>query len=324
MSDLADNGRVKKQTIPSPNPVAEYIIILFSTLLVVLELVSGAADEPLFRIGASIFCVLLAIGMRMATRRSDNKALHIIFILYIFPVLFLLYPVALGISRSLHIPEFDPVLIQIDRFMYGGIDPTRWIFAHIHLLPVTVEFLEYTYFAHYLYALALAAELFLRKRDNQLLEFRAAMLYATLLSFLLNMIVPAIGPRFTLHEFADITKELPGIWIVDWIRSQINTGEGITSVMTSTIAKMNVLRDAFPSGHTMLTVVTLIFAFRTKATVRWILLPLGVSLIISTILLRYHYVIDVIAGIAFAIFTVKSLPAVMRYTARFDHRLTRS
>ncbi|MFI5264034.1 MAG: phosphatase PAP2 family protein [Candidatus Kapaibacterium sp.] len=318
---MAEIGKVQKHTIPAPNPAAEYIIVIFSALLIVLELVSGAADDPFFRIGASLFCIALAVGMRLVGSRSRNKALRIIYILYVFPVLFLLYPVALGISKSLLIPEYDQVLIEIDRFVFGGHDPTRWIFAHVYLPPFTVEFLEYTYFAHYLYALALATELFLRKDDSELLEFRIAMLYATLMSFLLNMMIPAIGPRFTLHEFADITKELPGLWIVDWIRSQINTGEGITNVMTSVTAKLHVLRDAFPSGHTMLTVVTLIYAFRTKARIRWILLPLGLSLIVSTILLRYHYVIDVVAGIAFAVFAVKSLPFVMQLVRRFEERL---
>jgi membrane-associated phospholipid phosphatase len=264
--------------------------------------------------------MLLAIGMRFAARRYRNRTFQILFILYIFPILFLLYPVAIGISKSLQIPEYDEVLIHIDRFMFGGVDPTRWIFAHVHLSPAIVEYFEYTYFVHYLYALALATELYLRKDDRNLMEFRIAMLYATLMSFALNMIIPAIGPRFTLHEFADITKELPGLWIVDWIRSQINTGEGISQLMTSAIARLHVLRDAFPSGHTMLTVVTLIYAFRTRANVRWILLPLGLSLIVSTIFLRYHYVIDVIGGVAFAIFAVKSLPVVMRFVARIEQR----
>ena len=283
-----------------------------------LELLSGATYDPLFRIGACILCIILALVMRVAARRSGSRTLRIVFILYIFPVLFLLYPVAIGISKSLHIPGYDDTLIQIDRFMFAGSDPTRWLFAHVHLSPFIVEYFEYTYFAHYLYALILATELFLRTDDSELLEYRIAMLYATLMSFALNMIVPAIGPRFTLHEFADITKDLPGLWIVDWIRSQINAGEGISQQMTSSIAKLHVLRDAFPSGHTMLTLVTLIYAFRFKSRVRWILLPLGLSLIISTIFLRYHYVIDVLAGIAFAIFAVKSLPAVMRFVDRFE------
>ncbi|MDP4218921.1 MAG: phosphatase PAP2 family protein [Bacteroidota bacterium] len=310
-------------TFPPPNPAAEYIIVGFSSLLFLLEAFSGAADDPLFRFGVCLFGLASVLAMRAFVRRSHRLLVRILFVVYVLPVLYLLYPVAIGISKSLHIGEYDEVLISIDKYIFGGIDPTRWIFAHIHLAPVVVELLEYSYFAHYLYALILGTELFLRKDEGEVLEYRTAMVYAAVMSFVLNMMIPAIGPRFTLHEFANIQTELPGLWGVDWIRSQINTGEGITQQMTSSVATLKVFRDAFPSGHTMLTVVTLIYAFRTKAIVRWILLPLGISLICSTVLLRYHYVIDVIGGIAFALIAVLSLPAVMRFSARLESRRQR-
>jgi membrane-associated phospholipid phosphatase len=311
---------MNKRILTPPNPAAEYIFLGFSSLLLILELATGATDDPVFRIGVCILTIACVFGIRNLVRYTNNLPVRILFVLYILPLFFLLYPVAIGISKSLHIGEYDEVLIQIDKFIFGGIDPTRWLFTHINLFPIVVELLEYSYFLHYLYALILGTELFLRKDNSEFQEYRIAMVYVALMSFALNMIIPAIGPRFTLHEFADLQKELPGLWLVDWIRSKINTGEGISQQMTSSIATLHVFRDAFPSGHTMFTVATLIYAFRTKARVRWFLLPLGLSLIASTILLRYHYVIDVIAGVAFAIIAVQSTPAVMRFAARIEKR----
>lgn len=55
-----------------------------------------------------------------------------------------------------------------------------------------------------------------------------------------------------------------------------------------------------PSGHTMMTLMNMILAFRFRSKLRWVFLIMGCSLIFSTVYLRYHYVVDVIAGIILA------------------------
>jgi membrane-associated phospholipid phosphatase len=62
--------------------------------------------------------------------------------------------------------------------------------------------------------------------------------------------------------------------------------------------------DAFPSGHTMITVAVLIVAWRRARRLFWVLLPVGTLLIFSTMYCRYHYLVDVLAGIVLAFATV--------------------
>ena len=47
--------------------------------------------------------------------------------------------------------------------------------------------------------------------------------------------------------------------------------------------------------------MNMILAFRFRSKLRWVFLIMGCSLIFSTVYLRYHYVVDVIAGIALAL-----------------------
>jgi len=244
--------------------------------------------------------------------RSKRKWVRFLYILYIIPVLYLLYPVAIPLARQLNPHDYDSTLIAADRFLFGGVDPTRWIFQHIYLAPITVEILQICYYAHYLYPLILGTEFFIRHKEDEVERYRLLMAYGSLMSFIGPMIIPAIGPRFTLHEFANLGKELPGLWLTDPMRSMINAGEGIRASMASSVASGVVFRDAFPSGHTMLTLFTLWTAFHYRAQVRWVLLPLGTMLIISTVLLRYHYVTDVIAGIVLAAITIWTAPMVAR------------
>ena len=59
--------------------------------------------------------------------------------------------------------------------------------------------------------------------------------------------------------------------------------------------------DAFPSGHTAIAIIVLAMAARYQRRLFYPLLVITVSLMISTVYLRYHYVIDVIAGVLLAV-----------------------
>ena len=55
-------------------------------------------------------------------------------------------------------------------------------------------------------------------------------------------------------------------------------------------------RAAFPSLHTAVSTVALVYAWRFVRPWFWILVPFVLGLWVSTIYLRHHYVVDLIAG----------------------------
>jgi len=59
-------------------------------------------------------------------------------------------------------------------------------------------------------------------------------------------------------------------------------------------------RDAFPSGHTGVALTALYLAYRYNKTLFRIYLPVVGLLLFSTVYCRYHYVVDVIAGVILA------------------------
>jgi membrane-associated phospholipid phosphatase len=101
------------------------------------------------------------------------------------------------------------------------------------------------------------------------------------MSYLGYFIIPAIGPRFTLDHLQ--TFSLSGVWIMEDINHLLNKLE-------------NIQRDAFPSGHTAITLLTMYYARKYDKKYYWLMVPVTMFMIISTVYLRYHYVIDVIAG----------------------------
>ncbi len=296
----------------SPYLIAgDRILLTFSWILAVLVIFYGGDSCTAGFISAASI-VLAAMVIPWLRERYGNNGLRLLHILYIIPALYVLYPPAIQVGRNLHSHDFDATIISIDRFLFAGADPTRWLYQHIHIPPLSVEVLQICYYAHYLYPLILGTELFIRRKELEIERYRMLMVYGSSFSFVGNMLVPAIGPRITLHEFANLGAELPGLWLTTPMRAMLNTAEGISATMTSSVAALTVFRDAFPSGHTMLTLFTLWTAFHVRARVRWFLLPLGTGLIISTVLLRYHYVTDVLAGFVFAAFVIWTAPTVAK------------
>ena len=178
----------------------------------------------------------------------------------------------------------DGLLIAADRFLFGG-DPTRWLerFAH----PWLTEVMQLFYSTNYFLPLALLLILYLGSRR---VPFRHAVFLLTLayfLSFIGYFLFPAIGPRFTLEH----ARPLEGLWLRDRLADWVYFMESHP-------------RDCFPSGHTAIPLVTLWLARRFNRLLFRIYLPIVAGLIISTVYLRYHYVVDVIAGIALAGFAV--------------------
>jgi len=69
-------------------------------------------------------------------------------------------------------------------------------------------------------------------------------------------------------------------------------------------------RAAFPSLHCAVTLMSLIYAFKFSRKLFYILLIPGISLVLATVYLRHHYVIDILGGFALAIVVYFAAPHI--------------
>ena len=178
--------------------------------------------------------------------------------------------------------DIDPQLIAIDYALFG-VHPTVWL--ERFTVPWLTEYMQLAYLAFYFLPFLLCAPLY---RQGQLLAFRislCALLLGYYVSYLLYFLTPARGPRFYLA--ADQTIPLTGLWLTAPLQAALDALEGVQ-------------RDAFPSGHTAIAIIVLVMAARYQPRLFYPLAIVSVSLVVSTIYLRYHYVIDVVAGVLLA------------------------
>jgi membrane-associated phospholipid phosphatase len=188
----------------------------------------------------------------------------------------------------IHPRDFDAELAAIDYRLFGA-HPTVWL--ERITFPAITEVLQIVYATYYFLPIILGAVLW-RKRWFEQYKF---WLFIVALGFYVSyfgyILVPATGPRF-LPAIKDAqTFPLTGVWLFHSLRETLDRAEGIT-------------RDCFPSGHTELTLLVLYYARRFHRRTFWLLLPVGSALIFSTVYLRYHYVIDVLAGGAAAVIVI--------------------
>ena len=179
--------------------------------------------------------------------------------------------------------DIDVQLIAIDYALFG-VHPTVWF--ERFTVPWVTEYMQLAYVTFYFLPFILCVPLY---RQGQFLAFRVtlcALLLSYYMAYFLYFLTPARGPRFYLAAYQ--TLPLTGLWLTTPLQAILDALEGIQ-------------RDAFPSGHTTIAIIVLAMAGRYQRRLFYPLLVIVGSLMVSTVYLRYHYVIDVIAGVLLAV-----------------------
>lgn len=211
-------------------------------------------------------------------------------------VYFLIQPIYRG-------KDFDSLLIAVDRWLFR-VDPTVWLGRYSH--PYLTEILQAAYSLFYILFLIIGYEIYRRNDMGQFSQLRFAIAYGFILSYIGYFLLPAVGPRFTLHDYARINVELPGVVLTPYMRWFVDSGDSIPVGVSNAVASALAQRDAFPSGHTMMTLVLIALGFQWRIRSRFFILVVGTLLIVATVYLRYHYVIDVLAGAALAVLCLRT------------------
>jgi membrane-associated phospholipid phosphatase len=199
--------------------------------------------------------------------------------------------------------DYDQLLIAMDRALFR-VNPTEWL-AHFSN-PCLTEALQIAYSLFYAIFLFIGLELYRDRDSSRFRYFRFTIVYGFFLSYLGYLSLPSVGPRFTLHDFSKLGTELPGLLLTPALRWFVNIFESIYPGMSNSVALAAAQRDVFPSGHTMMTLISIAIAYRYKLKVRTAMLVLGILLIIATVYLRYHYVVDLLAGALLAVLCLRT------------------
>ena len=280
----------------------DLVVVVFYLFLILTNIIFNQDIEHWFlwtvaNFGIILLCLLIAFF----ENKHNNKFWRSIHYWYIAPLILVTYKELYFLIEPIRQHDYDWLFIKIDRWMFGT-DPTKFLLQYS--FPLLTEILQIVYSMFYLLPIILGLALLKNKRYVALDFAVFSIIYGFYLSYLGYFALPGIGPRFTLHDFATLSQQLPGLFCTHYLREFTDWAESIPAGTVNPAALVQ--RDVFPSGHTMITLIVMFLSVRLKSRSRYFFVPIGALLIFATVYLWYHYVIDLIGGLIFMIFTMWS------------------
>jgi membrane-associated phospholipid phosphatase len=195
--------------------------------------------------------------------------------------------------------SLDLELYQLDLTLFG-FEPALYMDRLVG--PITTEWFAFFYFSYFMILAAhLFPILFFGKDKKLVAEFCLGLLLMLCLGHTGYMLVPGFGPHQAIAQ--EFHNQLPsGMWL--------------DAVMT-TVASGGAQKDIFPSLHTAAPTFLALFSLRHRDRLpfryTWpIVAFFAVNIIFATMYLRWHYVIDVIAGLFLATGSLLGTVALQR------------
>ncbi|GBD98696.1 undecaprenyl pyrophosphate phosphatase [bacterium BMS3Abin07] len=277
-----------------PVDILSIAFILFLSAIVVVF--SRSVPKPGWLLALYFVLIMTVISLAMYDVKSDTWKPVTYLHAFLPVVLVSLIFNSLGDIIPFVRPHYyDDLLIRIDYLMFGA-NPTIWLERFIH--PVLTDILQFAYISYYLIPLALGIVLIVRKRYKVFDEAVFGIVLCFYLSYIGYILVPAVGPRYSMVHLQ--TTGLDANYFILSIQRLLNLLEHNKT-------------DAFPSGHTAIALMTVYYAWKSgEKGLNIFLIPLVCALMFSTVYLRYHYVIDVIAGVALTAITILIAPRMYR------------
>ncbi|VAX32548.1 phosphoesterase, PA-phosphatase related [hydrothermal vent metagenome] len=279
---------------------ADAITVIFVSLFALLTVIYygsiASAGKLLVTYISLLFLQLILI--RYSPEQGFLKFFHDI----VFPVMavFLVFNSMTELVPGVNPGDIDFRLIRADYWLLGGY-PTVWLERVVN--PYLTEILQLAYTSYYFLPVILGIALKIKKRETEFDEGLLFILLCFYLSYVGYILFPALGPRYTMNHLQSIP--LKGTMLSEKIYSILNSIEGIK-------------RDAFPSGHTAVTLVVLHLAYRYEKRLFYIYLPITVLLVFATVYCRYHYVVDVLGGIVLYVITMIAGQWILRSFRKFS------
>ena len=267
---------IKKQNVMT------VILLIYLAAVVVFMIINSVSITP------DRFVVFLFFGAVLLGR-------GMIFVKDWFPFLALLlgYEMLRGFADDKGLEVQVESLVNIERAVFGFI-PTEKLQTLLYV-PGQVNWYDWVvviiYFLHF--PLPLITAFFLWIKDKaQFHKFTISILVLSFAGFITFLILPAAPPWYAAERgFVDTEK------IINIIISQIgwdwNLSYYYNSLNPNPVAAMPSLHSAYPW-------LTFLALRNYSKKIGWIFLPYPLLVWFSVVYLGEHYVIDVIAGVAYA------------------------
>ena len=205
--------------------------------------------------------------------------------------------------------SLDPALIRLEDWIFGFQPSLEW--SRAWPWPWFHELMEFAYFSYYFLAATYLVLVF-RARDlgekaqwHLVRSFIRDLGLTMLICYTAYTLFPAWGPKYFRAGYVEV-----GGWV-------------FTDIMLHIHENGALLGAAFPSSHVAASMVPWWHTWVNFPRHRWWMTTIFVLLCMSTVYCRYHYVVDVIAGLilgGLVMYTTHRLGDSARDSLKFRER----
>ncbi|HXW62428.1 MAG TPA: phosphatase PAP2 family protein [Candidatus Acidoferrales bacterium] len=228
-----------------------------------------------------VHCAIAAtiVWLVRAAAHSKNEIVRFARHWYPLPLYLFLFEELGSLVHAIFPGWFDRVFVAFD-YNLAGAHPSVWLgqFAS----PRLNDYMQFAYMTYFLYLILLPAILYANGERPRFWTVMVSTAIAHYSVYVISILLPVESPYFSLAAFN--AKPLTG---------------GYSTALINLIERLaRVHGAAFPSAHVAGSIVALIASWHYRRWLFWITLPFFVSMCVATVYGRYHYVADVLAGLA--------------------------
>ena len=260
-------------------PEAVFVLIGAGATLVLAARVGWRAPVSLEMVGGTVAYLAVLLSARRWPIMADGRVrLGINYLCALW-----LYGATSRVTNALGSPLWDNTLLGVDRQWFGE---TPSVEFQVYSAPWLTDVMSacYTFYHVYLHGMLI---LVMFTKSSSAARFFGDCLYAGFaVGFVGYLLVPALGPG----------AAFPSLY------HQPLVGGTMSSLNAWIVGTGAALYGTFPSLHVLVTMILLDHDWRLCRRRFWWVVGPAVGLLASTLYLRYHYAVDLLAGFgAFAV-----------------------
>jgi membrane-associated phospholipid phosphatase len=265
--------KIIRNTLPLDVITAFYVIVTGIYIFFGFFKIENAYLHIFFRIG-----VLALIFLIITTDRLIQKPFFR-FLRNFYPLsLFAMFYAETDSLNNVIFNNLDPYIANLEETLFGG-QPSIWFFQKFPWNWFN-EIMNASYFSYYFLVIILC--IYIYRKNAEIARFPIFIICSSFyIYYLIFILLPVVGPQF---YFDPPYNQIPDAY---YFREAVKFVDSIGERPTA----------AFPSSHVGIVCILWYLAYKyAKPLLKWYI-PIGILLFFSTVYIKAHYVIDVIAGI---------------------------
>ena len=243
--------------------------------------------------------MLIHLLIQANARWKSNALLD--FLRHFYPVLlYTAFFVETGSLNRMFFKDYlDPLVAQWEQQLFGC-QPSVLFMQKLPWLALS-EMFYISYFSYYVMIAGVGFALFLRSR-RQFFHYISVISFLFYVCYLIYIVLPVIGSRafFRQVDGYALPEATQRLALTDAYPDNVQVGI-FFHIMKWVYRVFEAPGAAFPSSHVAVSLCTVFFSFRYLRPIRYFHLALAILLCFATVYCRYHYLVDVLAGLATAV-----------------------